>query len=667
MNSVINLTTSKKRILAAFLVTAALSLGLVFCYQTMGFSERYLNTAGLCIFMIGLAIFSNIVCRERAAVLWNVLLLVLSSAFAYTIFQIFQEAPFDTEGIRLFLNLACCMAVYVFLYILTGRVRVSLMSGGILLYAFGLAGYFVRLFRGDTLLYTDLFSARTGLQVASAYHFEISGTILLAALVLAAQLFWAFKAHRRVQDKYKSRKLRLTAFVTLTVSIGLFFEANVERYYYAWDAPVNGYPYSFTVNAKLSHIREPEGYNLTMLGESFKNTQKPLATGSVGRGETAEKASSAPVVKNQGKPNIIAVMNESFSDLRAVGDFSTNIDYMPFIDSLHENTIKGNLYMSVFGGGTCDSEYAFLTGNTTAYLPENARPYQLYIKSPAPNLTTTLNSQGYTSYAIHPGERNAWNRDKVYPNFGFQDFFSIESFGGASTTRHAWVSDAATYDKVIELYENKGSNPLFVFDVTIQNHAGYQLDASDLEPVRLEGMRGSYPETEQYLSLMRNSDAAFKKLVDYFSKQKEPTVIVMFGDHQAFIEQEFYEELMQKPLDQWSTEELQKRYITPFVIWANYDIAEAEVDKLSVNYLSSLLLEQAGVQGAPYNDYLMKLSETLPVIDTVGIIDSEGQYFRKGDPTIHDREILKYQQMVYNNMLDTARRRNDLFYPASDF
>ena len=63
----------------------------------------------------------------------------------------------------------------------------------------------------------------------------------------------------------------------------------------------------------------------------------------------------------------------------------------------------------------------------------------------------------------------------------------------------------------------------------------------------------------------------------------------------------------------------------------------------------------------------MRLSETLPVINSVGIIDNEEQYFRRGDPTIHDREVLEYQQMLYNNMLDTARRRNDFFYPAADF
>ena len=46
-------------------------------------------------------------------------------------------------------------------------------------------------------------------------------------------------------------------------------------------------------------------------------------------------------------PNVIAVMNESFSDLSVLGDFKTNQDYMPFYHSLKKNTIKGNMYRCV--------------------------------------------------------------------------------------------------------------------------------------------------------------------------------------------------------------------------------------------------------------------------------------------------------------------------------
>ncbi len=72
-----------------------------------------------------------------------------------------------------------------------------------------------------------------------------------------------------------------------------------------------------------SHMSESrEGYDLAFLGESIKNVQQPMTTGAVGRGGTTEKAAAGPGMKDSHKPNIIAIMNESFSDLRAVGDFS---------------------------------------------------------------------------------------------------------------------------------------------------------------------------------------------------------------------------------------------------------------------------------------------------------------------------------------------------------
>ena len=107
----------------------------------------------------------------------------------------------------------------------------------------------------------------------------------------------------------------------LTITFGLFFETNVERYYYAWDMPVNGYPYTFTVNAKLSHVREPEGYDLAFLGESIKNVQQPMTTG-LSAGAEQRKKPLLVEMKNSHKPNIIAIMNESFSDLQAVGFFN---------------------------------------------------------------------------------------------------------------------------------------------------------------------------------------------------------------------------------------------------------------------------------------------------------------------------------------------------------
>lgn len=58
------------------------------------------------------------------------------------------------------------------------------------------------------------------------------------------------------------------------------------------------------------------------------------------------------------------IMNESFADFKKFEDELKNIDVMPFYNSLQKNTIKGNLYVSVRGGGTCNTEFESLTGNS---------------------------------------------------------------------------------------------------------------------------------------------------------------------------------------------------------------------------------------------------------------------------------------------------------------
>lgn len=63
--------------------------------------------------------------------------------------------------------------------------------------------------------------------------------------------------------------------------------------------------------------------------------------------------------QEQKLPNIIAIMNESWTDFASVGGIETSEPVTPFIDSLTENTIRGELYVSVFGSGTANSEFEF--------------------------------------------------------------------------------------------------------------------------------------------------------------------------------------------------------------------------------------------------------------------------------------------------------------------
>lgn len=110
--------------------------------------------------------------------------------------------------------------------------------------------------------------------------------------------------------------------------------------------------------------------------------------------------------------------------------------------------------------------------------------------------------------------------------------FSQSHYGDVEKLRN-YVSDKGNYDRLISRYEEKApGEKLFIFNVTMQNHGGYEESFPEFqEEIEATGDVAGYPQANRYLSLMKKSDEAFEYLIDYFSQVEEPTMIVMFGDH----------------------------------------------------------------------------------------------------------------------------------------
>lgn len=161
--------------------------------------------------------------------------------------------------------------------------------------------------------------------------------------------------------------------------------------------------------------------------------------------------------------------------------------------------------------------------------------------------------------------------------------------------------------------------------------------------------------------MLRTSDQVLERLIAYFEQVDEPTILVFFGDHQPAIEEELVEELLGAPLDQLSMEQLQKRYTVPFFIWANYDIAEATYDQISLNYLSTLVLQTAGLEMTPYHQYLAQLQQQVPMINTLGYTDKTGQYHEFTEETAEQQWIEDYKTVQYNYLFG-GQGRNDALY-----
>lgn len=323
--------------------------------------------------------------------------------------------------------------------------------------------------------------------------------------------------------------------------------------------------------------------------------------------------------------------------------------------------------MPVFGAMTSNSEFEFLIGDSMYLMPRGSVAYQFYVNPGVRSMVSTVRDQGYIPVAMHPYPAENWNRRICYNNMGFSDFMDISAYEGRDELRN-YISDLSDFKVITEYIEQK-ANPddkLFLFNVTMQNHGGYTIPYANFDQeVWLTGdMEGKYPEADMYLSLVKKSDEAFEWLVNYFSQCDQPTMIVMFGDHQPGIEDEFFDEAMGVESAKVPNEQKMVWYETPFVIWTNYDQPSEDMGRLGAIYLSSYVLKRANLSLTPYNEFLLQLSEKLPIIHHLGIWEFDGTYHSWEDAESGDydwkEQLVEYENLVYNHSLD-SKTVNEMF------
>ena len=145
---------------------------------------------------------------------------------------------------------------------------------------------------------------------------------------------------------------------------------------------------------------------------------------------------------------------------------------------------------------------------------------------------------------------------------------------------------------------------------------------------------------------------------------EDPVEIVFFGDHQPSLNTNFYRGLNGKGLSGLTEDELEHLYTVPFFIWTNYESETKEVPITSLNYLSTMALEKAGIALPAYNQFLADMMETVPAINSRGYYSKQhGCYMHLEEADGEEAEwIQKYQMLQYNNMFD-KKKQSKLFFP----
>lgn len=396
-----------------------------------------------------------------------------------------------------------------------------------------------------------------------------------------------------------------------------------------------GLPLSFTSFYLDSIIEPPSGYSPSLVSQKLEEYQPQKDEGNI-------------------KPNIVIIQNESQADFSKLEGLQVEPDPLAFQHSLTENAVHGSLNVSVYGGGTANTEYETLTSNALVLLSQNVFPYQQLITQPKPNFTTFVEELGYKTVALHPQAAKNYNREEVYRLLGFDQAYFLNSKPAISQLAdiqydRGFPTDQFLFNAIENLYQNKDDSPLFTFAVSMQSHGGYgSSEENYTREVTIDGSTSTFPVETEFLTSVKKSDQAFANLVEFFKAYPEPTIIVMYGDHQPALSETFYQRFM-------DLSDKSSLYSTPFVIWSNFDIPEQKETTISPNFLIPYTLDVLSqtphaLPQSSYYQFLQEVRSAIPVFTTWGYRLPDGSIVDE----VTDFPLYRdYQQIEYNNAIDS--------------
>ena len=257
-----------------------------------------------------------------------------------------------------------------------------------------------------------------------------------------------------------------------------------------------GFPYCFSVSLFHTGISKPKTYDV----ETMTQIEKELS------GEQAYTS-----IQGQ-KPNVIMLQLESFFDPLQYRNYEFQNDPVPFFRYLKDKYPSGYLSVPSVGAGTANTEFECITAMNLDFFGPGEYPYKTVLqKTSCESVAFDLKELGYGAHAIHNNEGTFYDRHKVFSQLGFDTFTPIEYMYDVERNPTGWCKDKILIGE-IEKNLNSTDGPDFIYTISVQGH-------------------GAYPDFEYYCSQVSEMDQFIQNLVFALNRRKEPTVLIMYGDH----------------------------------------------------------------------------------------------------------------------------------------
>lgn len=238
-----------------------------------------------------------------------------------------------------------------------------------------------------------------------------------------------------------------------------------------------------------------------------------------------------------GRPrDLVCIQSESFFDVRRVYP-SVRASVLENYDRLcRESLCHGRLKVGSWGANTVRTEFAFLSGMHDADLGiHRFNPYRRLAQTPVPTFASHLRSLGYRTICIHPYHASFYQRHKVLPNLGFDEFIDISAFREAHRCG-PYVGDIALAEFAVRFLQedDERARPLYLHIITMENHGPLHWEkvaAADAHAVLNGPLPAGCDDLVAYTRHLRNADASFLTLSQALQARKRPGLLCIYGDH----------------------------------------------------------------------------------------------------------------------------------------
>lgn len=580
--------------------------------------------------------------RKRVKAVIAVLLFMLSPVISFMSIELLNQGIWqEFTVLETLANLIWYYLFYLIVFSLLRRAWLTVVIGQTVGVVISLISYTLVEMRDIPLLPMHISLLGTVKNVADQYHFTIPLRVHLAAM---AAIAWIVLCAAWMDQHKKLTLKRYLVGLTAGLLCGILgfigfrfsdFKSVFEIGINYWDVKGyyqrHGFMLAFLTFAQNQYVEKPSGYSPEVVADilrPYRSDQQPT-----------EK-----------QPTIIGIMNESYADYEGFDGVTFNQTLTPFYRSLKgDNVIKGNIYVSIFGGGTVNSEYEFLTGNSLTFLPNQAIPFQQFLDKPAPSLATQLQDLGYQTVAMHPYYASGYSRQTAWKNLGFETLYFMDTHRpfDFSDRLRGLISDDANYREMLKIIREDRDQPLFLFDVTIQNHGDYEVaDLPEIDTgLRVTNMASEYDRANVFFNLMQHSDQALQMFLTELEEEEEPIVVVLFGDHQPSLGEAFLDQMMGKDRPQTDA------YQVPFLIWANFPLHKEglpESINTSPNFLSSYLMHSISdrIRPSAFQNFQQRLMKEWPAMTILGSQNGQAEWITDPQASI----LSDYQQLVYDRV-----------------